>query len=117
MKYTNLLFLFLLVGCGENAAEKESRLREEKVQLQNEQKASAKSQLINYYNPVVGWDSTEVFTYWYQENLCAEQKKVYFEGVINDIIKIDSANYIVKIYTEAYQSRAFLIECRISEKM
>ena len=65
---------------------------------------------------MIGWDSTNVFTYWYQENLCGEQTKTFFEGTIKDIIKIDSSNYAVKIYKKVSKyDISFLINCRISQ--
>ena len=118
MKYISLLILFLVMGCGENAEEKEKRLQEEKQQHNKELKASTKEQLIKSYNAIVGWDSTKVFTYWYQENLCGEQKKVYFEGRVQDIIKVDSANYAVKIINLNNMShrKNFLIECVMTQE-
>ena len=78
---------------------------------------SDKAQLINYYNPIIGWDSTEVFTSWYQENLYGEQKKIAFEGIIKDIVKVDSVNYVARIYKQriGYNNAALLIDCQISQ--
>ena len=120
MKYINLLILSVFLGCGENESESKL-LKKQKEKYVKEQKQSVKLELIKNYNPIVGWDSTKVFTYWYQENLCAEPIKIAFEGILKDIIKIDSANYAVKLYARKKSSidsddRAFLLECRISQQ-
>lgn len=121
MKYISLLMLLMLMSCGENSSKKIERIAKEGKQQKEERTISAKSELIKYYNPIIGWDSAKVFTYWYQENLCGDQKTVAFEGTLKDIIKIDSVNYVVKLYREKDWSsgagdRVFLVECRISIK-
>jgi hypothetical protein len=119
-----IMFATLLFACGKSEqdvkAEREIAMEQERKDFitLNETRIN---DLATKYKALSRWDTLKLFTYRFQEILVDSCKLINFEGVIKDILKLDST-FIVKIHcsksafsSSSYDFDRFLSSMSIGE--
>lgn len=65
-------------------------------------------------NAIIGWDTTEQFTYSLQESLESDSRPISFIGEIKDVIKRDSLFILKVVNTNSQSSKKFISEISVS---
>ena len=104
----SFFLVLIMASCGESKEEVEKRnekIKEDKQETLDSLNVYNRENIIKENNAIVGWDSTDNFTYTLQDLFASESRPVSFRGEIKDIIKKDSV-YILKVYRES-SARSF----------
>jgi hypothetical protein len=114
------LIFFAFVSCDNSKKEPEKskyEIRSEKQDKLDTLNLIEAQRLSQTNNSIIGWDTTENFTYSLQESFKSEAKPISFIGEIKDIIKKDST-YILKVMnTSSQSSKNFIAEISVTANM
>ena len=93
---TILLSVIIIFSCGDSDEKlRVEKNNKERVEKENFDKKQIKN-IIKNYDAVYNWDTTNIYTYLFQENYIEKGRNLCFFGSIIDIIKEDSI-YIIKV--------------------
>lgn len=101
-----LLLILTITSCGESNKEPEKSKYE--IRRENQKKLDTinltkAENLSKTSDAIIGWDTTDHFTYSFQELFESDPRPVSFIGEIKDVIKKDSL-YILKVMNTNSQS-------------
>lgn len=115
-----LIFLTItLISCGEKKGVKKDKYqiirdKRNELKLKNKQQSIILSEK---QNAIMGWDTVKQYTYQLQEQFSISTKPISFIGIINDIIKKDSA-YRLKLFPAGdHYYKTFIAEVELSSSL
>ena len=115
-----IFLFFAFVSC--NDSKIESKKGEFEISLEKQDKLDTLNlieaqRLSRTSNSIIGWDTTENFTYSLEKKFEAEPKLLSFIGEIKDVIKKDSLYILKVINEESESSKYFIAEISVTADM
>lgn len=112
-----LLTLLVFVSCSNSDKKSEKsdfQIRWDKQEKLDTLNFNEAQKLSNLSNAIMGWDTTENFTYSLQELLNGEAKPISFIGAIKDIVKTDNTYLLKVVNTNSKSSKNYIAEISVT---